>query len=61
MRTQNSKAPRTLRLERETLRVLNADDLTRVGGGTFIPGPAVGGPANGFIMKDTIIIRTSTR
>jgi hypothetical protein len=46
MRTPK-QAPRQLRLKRETLRVLSADDLAAVAGG--------------FIMKDSVIVRTSGR
>jgi hypothetical protein len=61
MRTQNPKAPRTLRLERETLRQLKTDDLTKVGGGTFMQGPATTLTGSCFIMQDTVIIPTSRR
>jgi len=41
----NDKSPRKIRLKRETLRVLTVGEMTQIAGG--------------FIMKDTIIIRTS--
>jgi hypothetical protein len=42
-----------LSLRTQTIRVLTSDDLGRVVGGVAQPAP------QGFIMKDTIIIRTS--
>jgi hypothetical protein len=61
MRTEHRQTPRIVRLKRETLRVLNADDLTKVGGGTMSLDPAIVPTGNGFIMKDSVIVKTSTR
>lgn len=47
------KTKRTIALHTETIRTLTDDNLKDVVGGTLQPLPA------GFIMKDTIIIRTS--
>lgn len=49
-------------VRRETLRAISARDLSGVVGGTAlqaVEGPRI--PENGFIMKDTIIVKTSTR
>ena len=44
-----------LALKTETIRILAAGTLAQVVGGSHVD------PINGFIMKDTIIIRTSGR
>jgi hypothetical protein len=44
--------PHKLTLQGQTIRLLTPDVLGRVAGGAHDP------VANGFIMKDTIIIRT---
>jgi len=45
------QTPRKLVLQTQTIRVLSANALPQVGGGSLHP-------VAGFIMKDTIIIRT---
>ena len=49
------KTTKQLGLSRDTIRVLTNDHLARAVGGSLDPVQV------GFIMKDTIIIRTSTR
>lgn len=48
------KTPRKIELRLQTIRSLSEHDLGHVVGGTLLPATA-----NCFIMKDTIIIRTS--
>lgn len=50
------KTSRKLALQSEAIRVLAAPELDRVAGGTFQPVQP-----EGFIMKDSIIVKTSTR
>lgn len=45
-----------LMLHTQTLRLLSHESLDRVAGGDLTDPPE-----NGFIMKDSIIVRTSTR
>jgi hypothetical protein len=59
MHNQDRKAPRTVRLKRETLRVLSTGDLSKVGGGFIMQDTVIVPTGHGFIMKDTVIIRTS--
>lgn len=47
--------PNKLALTTQTIRLLTSETLDRVAGGTLEP------IANGFIMKDSVIVRTSTR
>jgi hypothetical protein len=47
--------PPKLALNAQTIRRLTAETLDRIAGGNVEP------VANGFIMKDTIIVRTSSR
>ena len=51
--TMKKSTTHKLVLRSQTLRLLTNDALGQVAGGSLAP------PANGFIMKDTIIIRTS--
>lgn len=49
------KSTRKLALQTQTIRLLGQDELDRVAGGDL--GPV----EQGFIMKDSIIVRTSSR
>lgn len=55
-RSAMKKTSRKLALQSEAIRVLAAPELDRVAGGTFQPVQP-----EGFIMKDSIIVKTSTR
>jgi hypothetical protein len=52
------KSTKKLSLRTQTIRLLTQDALDQVAGGDLGP---VGPVEQGFIMKDSIIVRTSTR
>jgi hypothetical protein len=56
--TMKSARKKTLALRKESLRSISTRDLATIAGGTLVVGPIAQAPAAGFIMKDSVIVRT---